>query len=113
MNWDKIYDHMYFSTDTDEFARTQKVKDALTTLYDYGNGNARNIDILDALDYLLSLYGSKIQRENDAIRAVLDEEDYEARFMFVHQALQKIIFTIRRNGGERYLQTLEFLSNTQ
>lgn len=109
MNWDQIYDYMFFSTETDEFARSRKIQDALTEIYDYSQGNTANDDLIAALDYLCDQFKGKLNSHRKQIESIIDEDDYEAKYAYVAAKLQNIVIEISRNGGQKYLKNIWWL----
>ena len=94
MNWDQIYSEMAFFPYKGDLAASMKLRDALTTLHSFLDGQAKGYDVQDALALLEARYGASVTFACNAMRKALSVEDETAREQIFIEAIQKI---------ERYL----------
>ena len=71
MNWDQIYSEMVFSPYKENLADTMKLRDALTTLHAFLEGQTKGYDVQDALALFEARYGASVTFACNAIRKAL------------------------------------------
>jgi hypothetical protein len=101
MNWDQIYDSMAFYPYKGDLASAMKVKDAMTTLYCFLQGQAKPYEVIDALGYLEQRFGAGVMMGAQAIRKALPMEESSAREQLCYEAISKIEKYILRNHSAR------------
>ena len=100
MNWDRIYSEMVFSPYKENLADTMKLRDALTTLHAFLEGQTKGYDVQDALALLEARYGASVTSACNAIRKALLLEEEDAREQICIEAIQKIERTVSQNSGD-------------
>lgn len=101
MSWNQIYRDMAFTPDKDDFARGAELKDALTTLYCYMQGRAREYEVQDALALLEARHGAGVTMACNAIRKALKLDDEIARDQLCLESIGLIERFLLRNSHRR------------
>jgi hypothetical protein len=101
MNWDQIYQDMAFMPFKSDFADYNKIRDALTTLYGYMQGQAKDYDIIEALGFLEQRFGSSVLKGCNLIRQALRLEDEISREQLVYEGITLIERYLVKNHSAR------------
>lgn len=97
MSWDDIYNHMAFASYKGDLARRNTIKDAVTTLYLYLQGQEKAFSVIDALDILEKEYGVGVKMACESFYNALKIEDETARESICMEAIGLIERYIVRN----------------
>ncbi len=101
MNWDQIYRDMAFAPYKGDMAEHMKLRDALTTLFCFMQGQAKDYDVHDALGYLEQRFGNGVLIGCNMIRKALRIEDETARDQVCYEGISLIETYLRRNHSAR------------
>lgn len=101
MSWNDIYKDMAFNPYKTDMAEYNNLRDALTTLYCYLQGQAKDYEVHDALGYLEQRFGNGVLMGANHIRAGMKMEDDTARDQICYKGIDLIEQYIRRNHSGR------------
>ena len=100
MSWNQIYKDMAYSWYKCDLAEYHTLRDAITTLHLYVQGQAKAYEVLKALTYLEERFGIGVSQRCTFFRKALDIEEEEQRLPYCMEAIQKIErYLIRNHGG--------------
>jgi hypothetical protein len=102
MNWNQIYQDMAFNPYKGDMASYRELKDALTTLYCFLQGQARLYELNDALGYLEQRFGSGVLMGCNAIRKSAQIEDEDIRDQLFYEGISLIERYLLRNQGAKF-----------
>ena len=101
MDWNLIYQDMAFYPYKTDMADYNQLKDAISVLYGFLRGQAKEYELYDALGYLEQKFGSRILKGSNIIRKSANIEDDTLREKICYEGIRQIELYLKTNLGAR------------